>query len=106
MGFDFSEYLDFGNSLNTGSGTVPVTDEGGGFADSLGDLLLGYATSRAALDVQNRADDINTPDRVDVATQAQAAATGQASPAIFSPWTIAAIVGVGIVGGILVYKAL
>lgn len=90
--------------------SVPATDEGSGFASGLGDLLLGYAQSRAAIDLQNRAEDLNQPDRVDVATQAQQTATAGGSllggTALGNPWVIAGIVLAGVVGGLVIYKVL
>lgn len=80
--------------------------EGGSFWNSVGGILADYAAGRVQVDLENRRDQIETPDRVDhvddasrPAVQTAASVVSNITPA---QWAIAGVAGV--VGLILVVK--
>lgn len=86
-------------NVNTGP------SQGGGFWNTVGGLLGGYAEGRAAVDLENRRDAINTPDRVDHAhTVAQTANPVSAVASNMSPMQWAMLGIAGLLGVVLVVK--
>lgn len=94
--------------VETVSGTDPAPNLWGTF----GNILTDYAAGRAKVDLENRTDNIKTPDRVDVQQATDNSlppATGGgllAGTPLKNPWVIAGIVAAGLVGGVIVFKVL